>query len=305
MLAAILPLSMAACVAPQPPVPAASASVLDAARAGAPAASEWAQACTDWDDWDKRARPFHVYGDTYHVGTCGISAVLVAGADGHVLIDSGTRDGARVVLSNIRTLGFQPENLRAVLTSHEHFDHVGGLWWIHQNSGARVFTSPEALEVIESGEADPADPQYGMHEAMRPIARSLVSAVEPGEVMTIAGHDFLPVATPGHTPGALTWQWESCEGGTCKTIVYADSLSAVSRDDYRFSDHPAYVQAYRDGLSRLAALGCDILLTPHPSASGMRDKLLAGDWESGMGCAQYAADRLQLLEARLAQEAAS
>ncbi|MGB3794906.1 MAG: subclass B3 metallo-beta-lactamase [Alteraurantiacibacter sp.] len=297
-------LALGACVAPQPPVPLASAAVLDAARTNAPSALGWTRDCEDWDDWNKRARPFRIHGDTYHVGTCGISAILVAGEDGHVLIDSGTRDGARVVLSNIRTLGFQPQSLRAVLTSHEHFDHVGGLWWINQNSGAPVFTSPRALPVIETGIASSDDPQFGTHAPMRPVDRAQVTAVTPGETITIAGIDFTPVATPGHTPGALTWQWESCEGTTCKTIVYADSLSAVARDDYRFTDHPDYVQAYRDGIARLAALKCDILLTPHPSASHMRDKLVAGDIGAGMDCAAYAGDRLAMLEQRLEMEAA-
>ncbi|WP_199698710.1 subclass B3 metallo-beta-lactamase [Aurantiacibacter zhengii] len=300
--AALASLLLAACVAPQPPVPSASMATLDAARAGADSGTAWAQDCTDWDDWDKRARPFHVYGDTYHVGTCGISAILIAGPAGHVLIDSGTRNGARVVLSNIRTLGFQPENLRAVLTSHEHFDHVGGLWWVHQNSGARILTSPQALPVLETGMAAANDPQYGMHDPMTPVPGRAVSAVTPGQAVEIAGLRFMPIATPGHTPGALTWQWESCEAGECKTIVYADSLSAVSADNYRFSDHAEYVQAYRDGLARLAALDCDILLTPHPSASGMRDKLLASDWQSGANCASYAADRGARLDDRLARE---
>ncbi len=295
---------LSACVAPQPPVPVASASVLDAARSNAPPASAWADECEDWDDWDKRAQPFRIHGNTYHVGTCGISAILVAGESGHVLLDSGTRDGARVVLSNIRTLGFQPQNLRTVLTSHEHFDHVGGLWWINQNSGATVLTSPRALPVIETGVAASDDPQFAMHAPMRPLASRIVSAVTPGEAMTIAGLTFMPIATPGHTPGALTWQWESCEGNDCKTIVYADSLSPVSRDDYRFSDHPEYVQAYQTGISRLASLDCDILLTPHPSASNMRDKLVAGDIAGGMDCAAYAADRLARLEQRLELEAA-
>jgi metallo-beta-lactamase class B len=301
--AALASLALSACVAPQPPAPRASAAVLDAVRTNAGDGSAWAQGCTDWDEWDKRAQPFHIYGDTYHVGTCGISALLVAGADGHVLIDSGTRNGARVVLSNIRTLGFQPENLRAVLTSHEHFDHVGGLWWVRQNSAARVYTSPQALHVIISGKADPADPQFGMHAPMHEMPHAAVSAVTPGEPIEIAGLRFTPIATPGHTPGALTWQWEECEGAECRTIVYADSLSSVSADSYRFSDHPEYVHAYREGISRLAALDCDILLTPHPSASHMRDKLLAGDLEGNMGCAAYAADRLARLEERLALEA--
>lgn len=300
--AALASLMLAACVAPQPPVPSASLAVLDAARAGAESGAAWAQGCADWDDWDKRARPFRVHGDTYHVGTCGISAILVAGPAGHVLIDSGTRNGARVVLSNIRTLGFQPENLRAVLTSHEHFDHVGGLWWLHQNSGARILTSPQALPVIETGMASADDPQYGMHEPMTPVPGQAASAITPGQPVEIAGLRLMPITTPGHTPGALSWQWESCEAGECKTIVYADSLSAVSADSYRFSDHPQYVQAYRDGVARLASLDCDILLTPHPSASGMRDKLLASDWQTGETCVSYAADRLALLEERLVRE---
>lgn len=301
---ALTALSLAACVAPQPPVPIASTAVLDAARSNAPSPAGWAEACEDWDEWDKRAQPFRIHGDTYHVGTCGISAILVAGENGHVLIDSGTRDGARVVLSNIRMLGFQPQNLRAVLTSHEHFDHVGGLWWINRNTGAKVMTSPQAAPVIATGVAASDDPQFGMHAPMRPLASQFVSAIPPGESVTIAGLTFMPTATPGHTPGALTWQWESCEGADCKTIVYADSLSPVSRDDYRFLDHPPYVQAFRDGIARLSTLDCDILLTPHPSASDMRDKLVAGDIAAGMDCAAYASDGLARLEERLAMEAA-
>ena len=167
-----------------------------------------------------------------------------------------------------------------------------------------MLTSPRALPVIETGVAASDDPQFGTHAAMRPLASQMVSAITPGEAVTIAGLTFTPIATPGHTPGALTWQWESCEGADCKSIVYADSLSAVASDDYRFLDHPAYVQAFRDGISRLAALDCDILLTPHPSASNMRGKLVDGDITTGMNCAAYAADRLERLEQRLAMEAA-
>ncbi|RJY10197.1 MBL fold metallo-hydrolase [Aurantiacibacter aquimixticola] len=303
-LPALLALLATACVAPQPPAPPASASVVQAAREVAAPAAEWTANCTDWDEWDKRAAPFRVHGDTYHVGTCGISALLVAGAEGHVLLDTGTRGGARVVLENIRLLGFRPENLAAVLTSHEHFDHVGGAWWVHQNSGAPILTSPQAEQVIKTGQDHPDDPQRGMHTPMRPVPAQYVSAITPGQPVTIAGLTFTPIATPGHTPGALSWQWESCEGTDCKTIVYADSLSPVSADGYRFSDRPNYVAAYRDGLSRLAALDCDILLTPHPSASRMRDKLVAGDLTAAPGCAEYAAAIEERLDRRLAEEAA-
>jgi metallo-beta-lactamase class B len=294
---------LSGCVAPQPPAPRPSAASLEQARALAAPAAEWAARCTDWDEWDKPAPAFRVHGNTYHVGTCGISAILVAGPQGHVLLDTGTRDGSTQVLANIRNLGFYQENLRAILTSHEHHDHVGGVFWVVQNTGARVYTSPAGARALETGAAGPDDPQYGMHEPMHPVPSNVIGEVTPGEPLTIAGLAFIPVATPGHTPGALSWQWQSCEGGDCVTIVYADSLSAVSSDSYRFSDHPDYVAAYRAGIERLAALDCDILLTPHPSASGMRDKLLADDLAAGTNCRDYAASIEVRLDERLFEEA--
>jgi len=57
--------------------------------------------------------------------------------------------------------------------------------------------------------------------------------------------------TPGHTPGATSWRWESCDGGVCRTMVYADSLTPISREDYRFSDHPEYLAAYRASIAKL------------------------------------------------------
>ncbi len=300
LLVAALATALAGCVAPQPPAPRASPAILDAARAAAPAATLWASECTDWDEWEKRAPAFRIHGDSYHVGTCGISAILVAGPEGHVLLDTGTANGSRVVLSNIRVLGFQPENVEYILTSHEHFDHVGGIWWVHQNTGAAVASSAVAAPVIRSGQADPADPQFGMHAPMHDYGGRLLELGNAVNTVTLAGLEFTAIATPGHTPGALTWQWQSCEGADCRTIVYADSLSPVSSDAYRFSDHPAYVQAYRAGLARLAELDCDILLTPHPSASGMRDKLLAGDLSGGMSCREYA----ELIDTRLSRRLA-
>lgn len=277
----------------------------------APPASQWAAQCEDWDEWDKPGPPFRVHGNTYYVGTCGIGAILITNDNGHVLIDSGTEAGAQIVLSNIRALGFDPADIVLSLVSHEHFDHVGGIALIQRVTGAPVVTGQAATEVLRTGVASPDDPQAGMHDPMAPVP--VVQAASPGVVyFATAGplEDLnsviavIPIETPGHTPGALTWHWQSCGGADCRTIVYADSMTPVSNDTYRFSDHPDYLAAFRAGIARVAALDCDILLTPHPSASGMRDKLLSGDLASGMNCRDYAASITRRLDVRLAEEAA-
>ena len=116
---------------------------------------QWAATCSEWDEWDKPAPPYRIHGSTYYVGTCGISAILVAGTQGHVLIDSGTVAGAQVVLDNIGKLGFRPNEIASLLHSHEHFDHTGGHARVKQASGAQIVASPAAAPATRSPRAAP------------------------------------------------------------------------------------------------------------------------------------------------------
>lgn len=268
----------------------------------APPASDWVAACEDWDEWDKPGPPFRIHANSFYVGTCGIAAILVTAPQGHVLIDTGTEAGAETVLANVARLGFDPQDIAVLLSSHEHFDHVGGAALIQQRTGAKLYASALAAAVLTSGRASEDDPQAGMHDPMAPARVSRTLA--PGETVEVGPLRLTMIATPGHTPGAVSWQWQSCDGADCRSIVYADSLSPVSADDYRFSDHAAYLAAYRAGLDDLAALDCDILLTPHPSASQMRERLVAGNLTDANACKAYAASIDARIDERLAAEAA-
>ena len=266
--------------------------------------TRFAQACADWDDWDKPAPPFQVLGDTFYVGTCGITALLIVSPEGHALIDSGTVAGADAVLANIRALGFDPSDVKYVLHSHEHFDHVGGHAAIVAATGAEVVASAEAAAVLTRGQVGPGDPQAGIHDPMQPVAVDRL--VGDGDTLQVAERTLTAHATPGHSPGALSWTWTACtlpgEPPVCRRIAYVDSLSPVSADGYRFADHPAYLAAYRAGIAKVAALGCDILLTPHPSASDMIARLGNGKWEDQAACRNYADDIADRLDARLSEE---
>ncbi|WP_237488966.1 subclass B3 metallo-beta-lactamase [Tsuneonella aeria] len=257
------------------------------------------------DDWDKPGPPFRVYGNTYYVGTCGITALLVTGPQGHVLIDSGTDKGADVVLANIRALGFDPRDVKAVLISHEHFDHVGGMARIQAATGATVVATPDAAKVLRTGKTAAADPQAGSgHPPFAPVSGP-ISEVRDERPRTFAGMAFTPMMTPGHTLGATSWSWQSCADGVCQTIVYVDSLNPISDETYRFSDHPALVSAFRAGIASVAAAPCDVVLAPHPSAAAMRDRLLgAKPLVDPAGCRAYAATAAARLDARLAKEGA-
>ncbi|MCW3796361.1 subclass B3 metallo-beta-lactamase [Sphingomonas sp. BN140010] len=263
----------------------------------------WLRACGDSTDWNQPAPPVRIHANTYLVGTCGISSILITGTQGHILIDGGTEQGADLIADNIRRLGFKLTDIRFLLSSHEHLDHVGGLARLQQLTGATVVSSALAKPVLASGVVSSDDPQSGMH---KPFAGVIVGrTIVDGQALPLGNLFLTARTTPGHTPGALTWTWETCEGAVCRSMVYADSLSPVSSDAYRFSDHPAYLAAYRASLAKVAALRCEILLTPHPSASNMRDRM------AGLkplfdpdGCKNYSARLTEALDQRLAKEAA-
>ncbi len=267
----------------------------------------FADECEKWDEWDKPAKPFQIHANTYYVGTCGIAAILIANGEGHILIDTGTETGAEIVADNIRSLGFDLNDVRFLTHSHEHFDHVGGLAKMQSLTGAVVIGSYASIPVLRTGLPGEHDPQYGMHSAFTPIVAPPASAgwrkIQNGESISIDGFKAFAIETPGHSPGALSWTWESCSGDDCKTIVYADSLSPISNDTYLFSEDQTYVALYRIGIERIAELDCDILLTPHPSHSKMIERAATGTFAGGMSCAEYSSDKLTDLETRLAREA--
>jgi len=266
--------------------------------------SAFLEKCEDFDEWDKPAPPFELLGDTWYVGTCGISAILVLGEDGHVLIDSGVEAAAPLVLDNIRALRIDPRDIRYLLMSHEHFDHVGAHAALAEATGAQVIASPEAAKVLASGKVSADDPQADIHPAMKPVKVDRV--VNDGEVLNLGGKEFTAHLTPGHTPGAMSWTWNACslpwQPPVCRRVAYVDSLSPVSADDYRFTDHPAVVADFRRSIAKVANLPCDLLATPHPSSSGMLDRIKDGGLLDGAACVDYAKTIEERLNDRLAKE---
>jgi len=173
-------------------------------------------------------------------------------------------------------------------------------------SRATVYTSPEGAKVLQSGLLQEDDPQFfhGPENSGFAAVRN-VASIANGELVTVGGIDVKAVHTPGHTPGGVTWTWESCALGTCYDIVYADSLTAVSAQGYRFSDGPAANQMI-ESAAAISELDCDILLSPHPFFFGMQAKLERRDegnpFVNNVACMIYAETALDWLEQRLVSE---
>jgi metallo-beta-lactamase class B len=267
--------------------------------------------CDSCEEWNKPREPFKIFGNSYYVGTDGLSAILIAGDAGHILLDGGLEQSAARIDANIRKLGFKTGDVKLIVNSHGHYDHAGGIAALQRASGATVAASPSGADALTRGENTVDDPQYGFGKAANgfPPVKN-VKVIKDGEAIAIGTIAIKAHFTPGHTPGSTTWTWQSCEGQRCLNMVYADSISAVSADGFKFTASPERVNLFRRSISRVAELPCDIVISTHPSATNLDAKIKKRAELKGAGpdpfvdhgCKALAAGALKNLEARIAEE---
>lgn len=293
------------------PVLPAALTLLLSAAAPAAARSSTPPDCPKCAEWTARQKPFRVYGNTYYVGSQAIGSILITSPQGHILIDGTVQEGARQVAANIRALGFRVEDIRLILNTHAHFDHAGGIATLQKLSGAAVAASPWSARVLMQGRYESDDPLF--NDRLRgPSPVASVRVIRDDETLSVGALSVTAHFTPGHTPGGTTWTWKSCEQSRCLNIVYADSLSAVASEGFRFSHNTAYptvLQDFAKSFDVISALPCDILLTPHPEFSDVLGRLRernAGHPDAFIdpaACRRYAEAARAALRQRLAQEA--
>lgn len=267
--------------------------------------------CEPCAEWNKQQAPFRIFGNTYYVGVEGLSSVLIDGGSELLVIDGGLSQSAPLIAKNIEALGFSLRKVRWLLGSHTHYDHAGGLAALKRWSGARVAASPRGSEALRTGNVNADDPQagFGPKEMAYP-ALSVDKLLTDGESLSVGSVSVTGHYTPGHTPGGMSWSWQSCEGSRCLHMVYVDSLNPISAPGFRFTQQPDRVAAFRKSIATVRSLPCDVIISAHPSFSSLferwEDSKKTGSRESFVrseGCRDYAADAEARLNKRLAEEA--
>ena len=257
-------------------------------------------------DWSAPQKPFTIYGNTHYVGTAGISAILVTSPQGHILVDGTTGKGAEVVAANIASLGYKLKDVKYILSSHAHEDHAGGISALQKLTGATVLAGAGNVETLRTGVSPKTDPQFGTLSNFAGSAK--VRGVTDGEVIKLGQTAVTAHSTPGHTPGGTTWSWQSCEAGQCRNVVFADSLTAISADGYRFTDHPELVAQFRRSFSTVEGLACDIAIAAHPEVNDLWERQERAVKEGGAayidrkGCKSIVDAARKRLDTRLAGE---
>lgn len=241
-------------------------------------------AVIQWRAAIKRGRsvpdaPFRIAGNLYYVGHTGITAFLLTGPEGHVLIDGGFPETAPLIMSSIAQLGFDIADVKVLLNSHAHSDHAGGLRALQEASGAELWVSEGDAEVMAAGGA--GDAALGPLGVIGYLAGGLSFAApridhrfRDGATIRVGPLALTAHVTAGHTRGCTSWSFPVRDGDRELLAVSVCSLtlfpfvSLVEPEAY-----PGIRSDFERSFKVLRSLPADIFLGSHGSFFSMKQKL--------------------------------
>jgi metallo-beta-lactamase class B len=203
--------------------------------------------------------PFRIIANIYYVGG-EYGSYLITTPEGHLLLDTGTGDMHALIVSNVEKLGFRVRDIRIMLSSHAHWDHVEGHAAMKRVTGAQVVALGGDAVALESGEDNSALGARGWE----PVAVDRV--VRDGDSVTLGGVTMRALWTGGHTQGATMWMTTVQEGGRTYSIAFrGGEIPNAGVQLFDNPRHPSVVADTQRTLQRLKALDPpDLFLHNHP-----------------------------------------
>jgi metallo-beta-lactamase class B len=253
---------------------------------------------SEWLAWNKPVEPFRIAGNLYYVGASDVTSFLLVTPKGHILIDGGMEETAPLILASIRKLGFDPKDVRILLSSHAHADHAGGLAALARATGAKFYSSVGDAALHARGGLD--DPQFGNKLRYPPIQADRVFT--DGQRISLGGTTVVAHVTPGHTRGCTTWTTQLHEKQRTLDTVFVCSTTAP---DYKLVGNPLYPDAaddYRKSFRVLRALPVDIFLAAHGNFFDLTTKMKSHNFVDPSGYREYLDRTEKAFETLLAKQ---
>jgi metallo-beta-lactamase class B len=179
-----------------------------------------------------------------------------------------------VVAANIEKLGFKLQDVKIILSTQAHFDHVGATAALKKRTGAKLMIMAADVKALESGQ----DLSPLADEGWAPV--TVDRALERNDTVTLGGVTLRAVASPGHTPGSTTWLTTVQENGTTYEVAFVAGLGPNNGVQLIGNPkHPALVEQTLGTYKALKALTPDIYITGHPQQllASRLDRIRAGE----------------------------
>jgi metallo-beta-lactamase class B len=253
------------------------------------------------------AEPFRIVGNVHYVGAANIASYLITTPQGHILVDTGMTEMHDVISHNVARLGFRTVDIRIMLSSHAHFDHVAGHAAMKKLTGAQVMAMTGDAEALESGKDNSALGAIGWEPVK--VDRVLTH----GDTVSLGGVNLRAVHSPGHTQGATTWVIDVEDRSRQYRVAFLGGTTPNGGVPlFNNPRHKAVIEDTQRTFTRLKAEKVpDIYLVGHPQAmfAGKVERIKAGDTPhpllNGAAWTKQIADSEAGFQKRIAEEKAA
>ena len=201
-------------------------------------------------DWNEPFPPHKVIGNVYSVGSAQLGSFLIVTPEGNILINSDYEETVPVIRKQVEALGFKFSDIKILLGSHAHPDHMTGDALVKELTGAKVMAMAEDVPALEKitpgGKAHPID-----------------RVLHDGDTVALGGTTLTAHLTPGHTKGCTTWTLKVQDGGKSYDVVIVGSVSLNAANLQGTPAYPNIREDFAKSFRVLRSLPCDVFLGSH------------------------------------------
>ena len=224
------------------------------------------------DTW--YADPAKVFDNFYFVGGKVHSSWALTTKEGIVLIDTiFPYNSEELIVAGLRKLGLDARNIKYVLISHAHSDHIGGAEMLQTKYGARV--------VMGAPDWDTVAKFPNRYKTMAP-KRDIVAT--DGMKITLGSETVTIWLTPGHTPGTMSYTFTVRDRGRPVNVAYSGGTAfnfVNNTADPGIKNFQTYIDSQKYMASKAASTGATVLLSNHSEFDNAynKNRMLAGRGE--------------------------
>ena len=208
-------------------------------------------------DRDKPFPAHKVIANIYFVGTSDLGSYLITTPEGHILVNTDYEQTVPLIRASVEQLGFKFSDIKIILGSHAHGDHMEGDALVKELTGARVMAMeqdvPALKKMMPGGKEHPVD-----------------QVLHDGSEVKLGGSVLTAHLTAGHTKGCTTWSMKATEGEKSYDVVIVCSVGwNPGYVLYQNKDHPQIAEDYVRSFAALRKRPCDVFLAAHGSFYGV------------------------------------
>lgn len=226
-------------------------------------------------EWSKPTEPFRIAGNLYYVGTYDLACYLITTPKGNILINTGLAESVPMIRASVEALGFKFKDIKILLNTQAHYDHVAGMAEIKKLTGAKMLINEQDAKVLADG--GDSDFVFG-GKGSTFLGVKADRLLHDGDTIKLGGTNVIALHHPGHTQGSTSFLLDTKDEKRSWKVLIVNMPTIL--DDTKLSGMPTYPNVGKDyayTLEAMKKIKFDLWVASHASQFDLHDKRKPGD----------------------------